>query len=858
MRLRRAAALLAFACTVVVLAQPVPASIGEDPRFDAAWRLVAERYWDLTQAAVDWDEARVRFGMRPNDTDDAVDRGLEELYEALGDDHSRYVPASRVESMREELGDLPCVGVFGAAPWDAVRAQGANLAALRLADAPDELRSSGPVAYGRYPDGLGYLRVADLVRAGTAEGMRRAVEELEAQGAAGLILDLRGNPGGRLVTMMQAAGVFTRGFLWRALTRWSLPLPYPALGSPATELPLVVLIDGDVNSAAEGLAGALQANGRAQVVGATSAGNVEAVLPFCLRDGAQAWLATGVLAPLRGATWEGRGVEPDLAVDPEAAVTTARALLRNLRPAPVNLSATPAAIAPGHGVALATRTLLPGPRPTPTSWVPGASVARRPRRGRRRGAHRASRVDRRPPRSGPSRGSVTHAHVDHVGASPPPSRASASRRSWPTRCARRGSRTARRRSPSRAVAGSWPAARSSTSSRPRARLRPPRVRGRGGPAARWSPATWSAGSAVRTGSVPDGDVAAYLASLERAAAGGPTASPRAMARAATMRRPSSTKPGSTGWRARQPSGPRSPGARRASTRSASASRRAGPELADLADRCRPPTCEAHAGDPRRSRRRRTRTTVRAPLHRRPTASRRRAQRAAPHGARRAWPRSGAALGRGRQRVEHRIASVDAGHARATTSGTGRMGRCQTRRGAPRSWRAPSRAAASRPTAGAGTPRPRSRARSPRIRASVASSSTRTARQRHRRRIAPERYQPLEVRGRSTSTAFDRVATVAGKSNGAGGRRAVRPGTRWRCGPRRRRAARPHRGARGRRRGRRGRPTGRRRRRRGWTPACANCASPHAWKDACGSQRPRLMLFALVSGRSASSGSRKAS
>ena len=326
---RIAAALLALAFAATGLAQPSLATVGDDPRFDAAWRLVAERYWDLTQAAIDWDDARVRFGARPNDADGAVDRALEDLYEALGDDHSRFVPASRVAELRAELGDLPCVGVIGAAPWEALHAPAASTPPLAVADAPEELRTSGPVAYGRYPDGIGYVRVGDLVRAGTAEGLRRAVENLASEGATGLILDLRGNPGGRLVTMMQAAGVFTRGFLWRALTRWSLPLPYPALGTPATGLPLVVLIDGDVHSAAEGLAGALQANGRARVVGATSAGNVEAVLPFCLRDGSQAWLATGVLAPLRGATWEGRGVEPDVAVGPAGAVATARALLRN-------------------------------------------------------------------------------------------------------------------------------------------------------------------------------------------------------------------------------------------------------------------------------------------------------------------------------------------------------------------------------------------------------------------------------------------------------------------------------------------------------------------------------------------------
>ncbi|MEX2501639.1 MAG: S41 family peptidase, partial [Trueperaceae bacterium] len=97
--------------------------------------------------------------------------------------------------------------------------------------------------------------------------------------------------------------------------------------TPATDLPLGVWIDGDVHSAAEGLAGALQASGRATVVGATSAGNVEAVLPFCLRDGSQLWIATGVLAPIGGPTWLGSGVVPDHPVAPEHALATVRRLL---------------------------------------------------------------------------------------------------------------------------------------------------------------------------------------------------------------------------------------------------------------------------------------------------------------------------------------------------------------------------------------------------------------------------------------------------------------------------------------------------------------------------------------------------
>ena len=296
-----------------------PTTAADRPRFEVAWRLIDERYWDLSLSAIDWQAARTHFGDRIVASDDALDEVIEAMYEAIGDDHTRYVPAARVIEERERFGDLPCIGYFGAS--QTIGTPGA------ADDAPPGLRRIGPVRLGSWDDGVGYIGVSDLVQAGVAEGVRQAVTELERGGASALVLDLRGNPGGRLVTMMQVAGVFTRGFLWRALTRWSLPLPYPALGTPATELPLAVLVDDDVNSAAEGLAGALQAQKRAVLVGATTAGNVEAVLPFCLRDGAQAWIATGVLAPLNGPTWEGRGVAPDVAVDPATAASVARAIL---------------------------------------------------------------------------------------------------------------------------------------------------------------------------------------------------------------------------------------------------------------------------------------------------------------------------------------------------------------------------------------------------------------------------------------------------------------------------------------------------------------------------------------------------
>ncbi len=310
---------------VLALASLVSLTAASDfePRFDVAWRLVEERYWDLDQMAVDWYEVRERYAplVGEVDDDDGLYTLLEAMFAEIGDDHTVFVRPSRVAEFRERYGDLPCLGVFGLG----------QAGEPQRIDPPKRLSLAGPVGYALLGDGTGYVRLGDLVVDGTAAGVRDAVADLLALGADAFVLDLRGNPGGRLVTMMQVAGVFTGGFLWRAVTTWSLPIPYPAIGATLTEAPLALLVDGAVHSAAEGLAGALQMQGRALVVGATTAGNVEAVLPFCLRDGSQAWVATGVLAPIGGPTWEGRGVEPDLAVDPDLALAVALEALRQAR-----------------------------------------------------------------------------------------------------------------------------------------------------------------------------------------------------------------------------------------------------------------------------------------------------------------------------------------------------------------------------------------------------------------------------------------------------------------------------------------------------------------------------------------------
>lgn len=277
-----------------------------EERFELAWQLVDDRYWNLEEREVDWNLIRKLYSAKALKARDepAFYSVLENMYLELSDNHSIFIPPNRLEAYRANYGHLPCLNIF------------------MLAN-----KASDTIHFELMTNKLGYIRLPELASQNVAKRVRTAVRELVEQQATGLVLDLRGNPGGRLLAMMQVAGIFTRGFLWRTITNWTLPIPYPALGVTETNLPLAILIDSDVHSAAEGLAGALQNTGRAKLIGQKTAGNVEAILPFCFPDGSQAWIATGVLAPIAGATWEGRGVIPDIRTSPNETLSTALQLL---------------------------------------------------------------------------------------------------------------------------------------------------------------------------------------------------------------------------------------------------------------------------------------------------------------------------------------------------------------------------------------------------------------------------------------------------------------------------------------------------------------------------------------------------
>jgi carboxyl-terminal processing protease len=172
---------------------------------------------------------------------------------------------------------------------------------------------------------VGHLRLMGFNER-TAEDLRAEIKALEAKGARGLVLDLRGNPGGLLISAVGVTSLFVEsGVIVRVDERGKPETEEMALGGVATTKPLVVLIDGSSASASEIVAGALQDYKRATIVGEKSygKGSVQAIRP--LSNGGAVKLTNAHYLTPKGRVIDGRGVVPDVVVtmDPKLAAESA-------------------------------------------------------------------------------------------------------------------------------------------------------------------------------------------------------------------------------------------------------------------------------------------------------------------------------------------------------------------------------------------------------------------------------------------------------------------------------------------------------------------------------------------------------
>ncbi|MFD7630779.1 S41 family peptidase [Streptomyces sp. NPDC059851] len=173
----------------------------------------------------------------------------------------------------------------------------------------EQLRTE-PVTVRELPGGITVIKVASFSR-GSGERVKAAVRS--APSGAGLMLDLRGNPGGLVTEAVTAASAFLDGGLVATYdVRGDERALYATPGGDTTR-PLVTLVDGGTMSAAELVTGALQDRGRAVAVGTRTFGKGSVQMPTQLPDGSVAELTVGTYRTPAGRSLDGSGITPDLA-----------------------------------------------------------------------------------------------------------------------------------------------------------------------------------------------------------------------------------------------------------------------------------------------------------------------------------------------------------------------------------------------------------------------------------------------------------------------------------------------------------------------------------------------------------------
>mgnify|MGYP003336356151 FL=1 len=185
---------------------------------------------------------------------------------------------------------------------------------------------SNPVSARILENGIVLININEFSR-GSARTLRATLASSGAE-RTGVILDLRGNPGGLLVEATDVAGSFLNGGLVVEFHKQNkTPEVFNASGDGDAKTPLVVLVDRGTASAAEVVAAALQDRNRAIIVGEKTFGKATVQDSAKLSNGAALELTIGYYITPSGKRLDGQGVQPDIEViSSEKKVAEERAL----------------------------------------------------------------------------------------------------------------------------------------------------------------------------------------------------------------------------------------------------------------------------------------------------------------------------------------------------------------------------------------------------------------------------------------------------------------------------------------------------------------------------------------------------
>lgn len=337
---------LYVAIALGVWISPAYALTQEQKLYNEVWRIVNRSYLDETFNHQNWWFVRQKALKKPLRSREETYMAIDQMLKSLGDPFTRFLPPQSYRSLQVTTsGELSGVGLqialdaqtglltviapiagspaetAGLQPRDRIMAiDGIPTRELTIEEAANRMRGpTGTVVTltierdrteqhrveitrdhitlnpvisdlrslesdsGSVP--IGYLRLTQF-NAYASQELSQAIARLEEQGAAAYILDLRNNPGGLLTAGIEIARQWIdRGTIVYVVNRQGVLESFEATGAALTNDPLVVLVNHGTASASEILAGALQDNDRAQLLGERTFGKGLIQSLFDLSDG---------------------------------------------------------------------------------------------------------------------------------------------------------------------------------------------------------------------------------------------------------------------------------------------------------------------------------------------------------------------------------------------------------------------------------------------------------------------------------------------------------------------------------------------------------------------------------------------
>src|SRR5215471_6886464 len=358
-----------FAAPAALAADKAAESFQAQQLYRKVWELVRDNFYDPTYNDQDWSRWEHRYDGKLKTFDDSH-KAIETILVSLGDRYTRFLDrrafdqekeqiAARLTGFGIQMGLDKTQRIIVIAPLEGGPAAAAGLMSgdeiaevngkpmkgLSLEEASKYLR--GPIGTealvtivrnkerkqfriirAEIPiksvhmvkmlnNDVGYIRLGTFMSEFANIEMRDALARLTP--ARGLILDLRGNPGGLLTNAVDICGMFLEGgIVVSTVDRNGKMVHTRCTGHPISRQPLVLLIDQGSASASEITAGALRDTGRASLVGEKSFGKglVQAINK--LDDGSGVNLTIARYVTPNNTDINKKGIVPDFTVELKA------------------------------------------------------------------------------------------------------------------------------------------------------------------------------------------------------------------------------------------------------------------------------------------------------------------------------------------------------------------------------------------------------------------------------------------------------------------------------------------------------------------------------------------------------------